>query len=240
MSPSSSARAFLYAACRSAGVAPESEATPMSLRARSSASRSTGENAACLRRRASRSAASKAAAYSATASRYRSNSSGGQRRLRRVGSGLLRPQVVGPDPRPVEGQRQRFPHVGHERVLDEGGEIEFVGEPACVQGVVLLEGLAQLPQRCRGQPQLFGPRRRPDSLELDLVLPALLVVLRHRAHPPADHAADGEDQPPVVRREFEDSGHIDDSTARPRAPGTRGACGQPASIAPANWLWYSR
>ena len=128
----------------------------------------------------------------------------------------------------VEGDGQRVAHIGHQRKVQQPGDVDFVFQPAGVGVVVAGQHFRHLPAigglvvarpvRClreRDLGLLFDPVALEPSLR------ATLIGRLHRLQPTADHATERKDQPPEVAREMKQRFHI------PRMPRSRRATQSP-------------
>ena len=126
MSPSSSFRARAYAVCRSCGVAPSLVASRSRCCARDRRSWASAEKSLRRLRIASDSAISNAATYSPTASRYSSWAVRSPRMSSTLSGRSQSAWLLAlwkPD-------RQRIAHIGHQREVQQLGDVDLVVQPA--------------------------------------------------------------------------------------------------------------
>jgi hypothetical protein len=122
---------------------------------------------------------------------------------------LFRAQQIGLPFRVVESDGQRISHVGHQREVEQFGDVDLIVQPACVGPIMRgkefgdLAALAVLvvaPVRGRFSDRDLGLLFQPIPFQPP-VGPAF-VGRGDRPHAPADRAAEREDQPPEIRSEM--------------------------------------
>ena len=122
---------------------------------------------------------------------------------------LARAQQVGPLPGLVECDGQRIAHVGHQRKVEQAGDVDLVVQPAGVGPIVrvkkfddlaALAVLVAMPAPGRLGDRDLGLLFQPVAFESPFG--AAFVGRGDRPHAAADRAAERKDQPPEVRSEM--------------------------------------